>query len=218
MRAPENSLESFQAAIDAGADAIELDVGEGLVITHSKRERPRHPISLDDALALVAVHDISVLVDLKCPRVERDVADAVRRHDLLDRAFVSSTSAAWLRRVGAAEPRLLRSISYPNDRYRVSRFAWPASVGDACSAAGRALMPFRVPLLLRAAGAGALTLHHRVISGPVVAAARARDARVVAWTVNDPAGVVRLARLGVDGIVTDDPEMALSALATLDSR
>ncbi|HEY3921528.1 MAG TPA: glycerophosphodiester phosphodiesterase [Gaiellaceae bacterium] len=217
VRAPENTFESFEAAIDLGADAIELDVVAGLVIAHSKRERPARPLALDDALQLVRARGVSVLIDLKCAHVERDVAEAVRRHGLLDQAFVSSTSPWWLRRVAAAEPALLRSISYPNDRYRVSRFAWPAAAGDVAAAAGRALMPARVGLLLRLARAGALTLHHRVISEAVVEAARERDAAVVAWTVNDPAAVVRLGRLGVDGIVTDDPEMALSALATLES-
>jgi glycerophosphoryl diester phosphodiesterase len=38
---------------------------------------------------------------------------------------------------------------------------------------------------------------------------------VLAWTVNDAAEVERLASLGVDGIVSDDPGMALRSLATL---
>jgi glycerophosphoryl diester phosphodiesterase len=35
---------------------------------------------------------------------------------------------------------------------------------------------------------------------------------VLAWTVNDPALVRRLAALGVDAIVTDDPAMAIATL------
>jgi len=41
------------------------------------------------------------------------------------------------------------------------------------------------------------------------------DVPVLGWTANDPASVRRLALLGVDGIVSDDPEMALKTLATL---
>jgi glycerophosphoryl diester phosphodiesterase len=40
---------------------------------------------------------------------------------------------------------------------------------------------------------------------------------VVAWTVNDPDRIAALARLDVDAIVTDDPEGARKALATLDA-
>jgi glycerophosphoryl diester phosphodiesterase len=35
---------------------------------------------------------------------------------------------------------------------------------------------------------------------------------VLAWTANEPEIVRRLARIGVDGIVSDDPEMALATL------
>jgi glycerophosphoryl diester phosphodiesterase len=38
----------------------------------------------------------------------------------------------------------------------------------------------------------------------------------VAWTVNDPGRIAALGRLGVDGIVTDDPGKAREVLATLD--
>jgi len=35
---------------------------------------------------------------------------------------------------------------------------------------------------------------------------------VLAWTANDPDAVTRLTNAGVDGIVSDDPEMALATL------
>ena len=78
-------------------------------------------------------------------------------------------------------------------------------------------MPLRVPLLLAAAGAGVLTLHHALLSPAVVRAARKRGVPVVAWTVNDPDRIAALARLDVAAIVTDDPEGARKALATLNA-
>jgi glycerophosphoryl diester phosphodiesterase len=213
--APENTLESFAAAVAAGADAIELDVGSGLRVAHSDHELPDRPLTLDGALDFVRDSGVAVLIDLKRPGIEGDVAASVRRHGLLERAFVSSTSPAALRRLAAADPALTRSISYPNDRYRVSRIAWPRAVAAGTAAAARRAMPLRVPLLLAAARANALTLHHALLSDAVVRAARARGAAVVAWTVNDPDRIAGLARLGVDGIVTDDPGKAREALATL---
>lgn len=213
--APENTLESFIAAVAAGADAIELDVGRDLVVSHSEHELPENPVALDDALAFVAESGVAVLVDLKHPGVEHDVAEALRRHALLERAFVSSTAPAVLRRLAAADGAVTRSITYPNDRYRISRFAWPRPVTASSAAAARAAMPLRVPLLLAAARAGALTLHHSLVSPAVLRAVRTRGAALVAWTVNDPGRIAALGRLGVDGIVTDDPGKAREALATL---
>ena len=213
--APENTLESFEAAVAAGADAIELDVGEGLMITHSAAELPERPLSLDAAFDFVHGSGAGVLIDLKAPGVEEEVAAAVHRHGLLERSFVSTTSAGALRRLAGFEPALTRSISYPNDRYRVSRFSWPRSVTTGAATAARAAMPARIPLLLQAARATSLTLHHALVSKAAIRAAHTRGAALVAWTVNDPLAVERLARLGVDGIVTDDPGMALDVLATL---
>jgi glycerophosphoryl diester phosphodiesterase len=51
------------------------------------------------------------------------------------------------------------------------------------------------------------------ITAPVVAHAHAKGARIQAWTVNDPAEVRALLDLGVDGIMSDDPDMLASAVA-----
>jgi glycerophosphoryl diester phosphodiesterase len=73
-------------------------------------------------------------------------------------------------------------------------------------------MPLRVPLLLRAADANILSLHHTLCSRAAIAASHRRGAPVLAWTANDPQIVSRLAGLGVDAIVSDDPAMALATL------
>ena len=78
-------------------------------------------------------------------------------------------------------------------------------------------MPARIPLLLSASRANVLALHHAFASDRVVEVVHARGAAIFVWTVNDPAAVERFAALGVDGIVTDDPGMALQTLATLPS-
>jgi glycerophosphoryl diester phosphodiesterase len=43
--------------------------------------------------------------------------------------------------------------------------------------------------------------------------ARSADKRVFVWTVNDPVSMSRMMSLGVDGIITDEPEMARKVLA-----
>ena len=74
-------------------------------------------------------------------------------------------------------------------------------------------MPARVPVLLRWARADVLALHHALVTRAAVGARTPLGAPVLAWTANDPAAVERLAALGVDAIVTDDPGMAVATLA-----
>ncbi|GAA0358486.1 glycerophosphodiester phosphodiesterase [Actinoallomurus spadix] len=69
-------------------------------------------------------------------------------------------------------------------------------------------------LIAAAADAGATMLSpKRVMVVPeLVAAAHARNLRVVPWTVNDPAEMRRLIAFGVDAIVTDYPDRLRTVL------
>jgi glycerophosphoryl diester phosphodiesterase len=174
-------------------------------------------LTLDDALEFVRGREISVLLDVKSPGIEPGIVASVRRHELVARTLVSSTSPRVLRRLATLDGELTRSITYPNDRYRISRFSWPDTITASTAAAARSAMPLRVPLLLAAARARVLTLHHTLLSPAVLRSARTRGATVVAWTVNDPDRIVALARMGVDAVVTDDPGRAREALATLNT-
>jgi glycerophosphoryl diester phosphodiesterase len=215
--APENTLEAIEAAVAAGADLVEFDVAEGLVLHHPGHRRAAAPPSLDDALDLLAARGVGAHVDLKLVGAEAEVAAAVRRHGLEERTVVSSTCARSLRRLSHEAPALTRAISYPADRYGASSVRWPKALVSGSSACLRPLMRLRLPPLLAAAHAGVLSLHHTLVSGQLVASVHARGAAVLAWTANEPHEVARLAELGVDAIVSDDPGMAMEVVATLNT-
>ena len=119
--APENTLEGIAAAVAAGADLVEFDVDEGLVLGHPGHEHPGSPPTLDDALELIAANGVGAHVDLKLVGAEAEIAAAVRRHGLEGRTLVSSTWIRSLRRLAHEAPGLTRAISYPRDRYGASR-------------------------------------------------------------------------------------------------
>jgi glycerophosphoryl diester phosphodiesterase len=50
-------------------------------------------------------------------------------------------------------------------------------------------------------------------SGGFVRRAHEVGKQVFVWTVNDPISMSRMMSLGVDGIITDEPEMARQVLA-----
>jgi glycerophosphoryl diester phosphodiesterase len=153
-----------------------------------------------------------VHLDVKLPGYEADVVAALRRHGLEDRAVVSTAFAVTSRRIARLAPEVPCAIGYPRDRYGVSRIPWPGGLTKAGAAALRLAMPVRVPLLLRVGRANVLSLHHALCSRAAVSTAHRLGAPVLAWTVNDAATVRRLAAIGVDGIVSDDPGMALATL------
>ena len=213
--APENTLASFEAAVTAGADFVEFDVGRNLRIGHSEHERPAEESVLGEALALLRDLGAGMHVDLKCLGIEQAVVDEARRCGVENRMVISTTWGRSLRRLASIAPGIPRALGYPRDRLGASTLTWPRFVTSPAAAAARAAMPARIPLLLSAAQANVLSLHGAFASERVVKGIHARGAAILVWTVNDPAAVERFTALGVDGIVTDDPGMALQTLATL---
>jgi glycerophosphoryl diester phosphodiesterase len=204
--APENSLAAIEAAAACGVDAVELDVLEGLVVAHGPEVPAGAPL-LDAALELVAALGLAVQVDVKVRGLETGVVEALRRHALLERSFVSSFSLPILVAFAAVEPLLPRAFTYPEDRLGLTGSRVLGSVTRPALAALRALLPRRLPRWLRAAGARAATLNWAVVTPEVIEVCHHRGVAVYAWTVNEPARAITLVESGIDGIISDDPRI-----------
>ncbi|MGE4243989.1 glycerophosphodiester phosphodiesterase [Ramlibacter sp.] len=64
-----------------------------------------------------------------------------------------------------------------------------------------------VPKMIKAAGGHTWSCFWRDLSAEKVKEAQALGLQVLAWTVNDPAGMRQMMDWGVDGIVTDRPDL-----------
>lgn len=217
--APENTLQSFEAALRCGVDAIELDVldrGTGpLVLGHSLAELGPAPPTLDQALDFLAGYDVAVHVDLKLTTRLDEVATALGRHGLSDRTVLSSFHLPSLRDVATHGSALPLGFTYPEDRYGVSRRpALRPAIRLGTLALRRAIVT-RIPAMIARAGASALMLQHAVVSAQAVERAHAAGAAVWAWTVDDPGELARLDAAGVDAVISNDPRI-FETLATLD--
>jgi glycerophosphoryl diester phosphodiesterase len=220
--APENTLQSLRVAVEHGVDLVEFDVldrADGtLVLAHSERERlgAAEVTTLEEALRFFAAEatGTGLHVDLKARGHEEALVDALRRHGLVERSFVSSFDAASLCELATREPGLRRGFTYPWDRHGLSTRRTMAPLVVASLLALRRVLPRRIAKLLRRAEASVAVLHWAVVSRAVVESCHACDAPVLAWTVNDPKLVSRLEGLGVDGVVTDDPHVFGDRLAS----
>ena len=209
--APENTLESLRAAVEHGVDAVEFDVLEDrrgrLVLAHSPLELPDDTATLDDALGYLAGAGVGAHVDLKQRGLEARIGDALRAHGVLDRSIVSSLDHAALRDLRRHEPRVRVGLSYPEDRFGISRHRAAGPFVALGLASLRRTLPRLIGRWLDRAGASAAVLHFALVSPAVVRRCHARGAAVWAWTVNDRDVAARLAALGADAIITDDPRI-----------
>jgi len=226
-RAPENTLAAVRAAIDDGADGVEVDVRatrDGhLVLMHDRRldrttsGRGRLDAwRLGDVRALDAgawfgpafagerVPTLEQLLDLAQPsglEVMLDMKDAQRSHlvagllsgavaerGMRSRVTVLSDSAVWLDELGKVDPGIRRGL-----------LGHPGAVDLATAT--------------RLAETWALHWSVPLFRPGLMAAARARGLRVLAWTVDSPPLLRRMRRIGPDGVITNEPAGARRRLA-----
>ncbi|HUG65589.1 MAG TPA: glycerophosphodiester phosphodiesterase [Gaiellaceae bacterium] len=210
--APENTLTSFRAAVEAGVDLIEFDVIGGsdgaLLVAHSLAEMQAETPTLEDVLQFFVEEApaVGVHVDLKRFGRERDVVDLLRRLGLVERSFVSSVYVRTARRFAALDgprtgitiPRAVLGISDDGRGAHVARFGLGAL---------RVAAPYLVRPLLAVTRASVVVMHHSIVTQSSVRAAHARGAAVVTWTVDDPDELARVDQAGVDAVVTNDPRI-----------
>jgi glycerophosphoryl diester phosphodiesterase len=232
--APGNTLESFAAAVDAGVDAIELDVlrpradfddsgdwrhaaagpanaGGPLLIAHDWGDaRRRDAITLASALEAFTQPPLDRVrfdLDLKVAGREDEVVAAISERGLGERAMVSTMEVASLVYLRDTAPDLDRGWTLPKVSRDWSRSPWLRPVFVAGSASLRTRLPAIVRKRAPELGVWAVWIYHPLITRRLVDAAHDVGVRVVAWTVDEVERIVRLETLGVDGICTNDPRL-----------
>jgi glycerophosphoryl diester phosphodiesterase len=238
--APENTLESFRAAVEAGVDLVELDVlamrDGALVVAHSHdlhevshgahggslrgwtfarlRESCPEVPRFEEALGFFAGEPggVGIHVDLKVRGKEPEIVAALRRFGLVDRAFVTSFDPRSTRRLASLEAGLRVGITVPRSVLGITDDGRAAPIARAGLALLRRAMPLAAAHTVSLARASALVLHHSVVGPEVVDRAHARGVPVVTWTIDDPRELARVDAAGVDAVVTNDPAIFASTL------
>jgi glycerophosphoryl diester phosphodiesterase len=240
--APENTLEAFRTAVEAGAGGLELDVhltrdGHVVVIHDDTLDRTTDGtgavagMTLDELRALDAGHNFSPDGGLTRPYRGQDLmvptlAEAVREFpgvvvniDMKGGFPGIEAAVLGVLREEGAEGRALVVSSL----HRVVRRFRKISERRISTGASRfetgvfyVLSRLRLERLVRPAyDALQVPLQYRgiaLVTRRFVEAAHARGVRVDAWTINEAREMRRLLDLGVDVIMTDRPAILADVL------
>jgi glycerophosphoryl diester phosphodiesterase len=225
--APENTLPAFELAARQGADMIELDVQRSadgvLVVFHDDtterwdgRARLASACTLAELLALdIGGAKIATLaetcafarersmrmnVELKGAGFGAEVARMLRAERVEDLVLISSFEEAALAEFAAASPSVPRAYLMGTETYnpvvRV-REGWPLRALRRTGSV--AWHPsYELPMLTRS-----------------IPRVRRAGFQVNVWTVDDVQWMRKLVDLGVDGIITDTPDVLRSMLERL---
>jgi glycerophosphoryl diester phosphodiesterase len=219
----ENTMESFEAAVALGYRYLETDThatSDGVLVAfhddhldrltdragaiadlpwdevRTARVRGRQGIPLLEDV-LTAWPDVCVNIDPKHDAAVGPLIELIRRTGSVDRVCVGAFSDARLSRVRAALGDRVCTSMGPRQVRRLLAAARGVPAGRFSAAC------VQVPVRF-----GPVTL----VTRRFVAAAHRRDLQVHVWTINDAVEMHRLFDLGVDGIMTDRPEMLKAVL------
>jgi glycerophosphoryl diester phosphodiesterase len=218
-------MAAFELALEEGADGVELDVRldrSGRVVVAHDRDLSRvtggahrgliHELSpeelarieltgrervpaLADVLAWARAHDARVNVELKGDVPDlRSLASAVVK---LVRDLDAPPHRIWF---SSFHPWLVRTVSRSLPNHAT---CWLIHQGQRA---------FRDGNLFRVLGAVGVHPERALVTPERIATWRRRAALIHTWTVNDPAEAERLAQLGVDGVISDNPGRLLAVL------
>jgi len=222
--APQNTLAAFCKAMELGADGVELDVhlsGDGVPVVmhdptvdettdgagriadktlaelkeldaggkfspHFAGERIPTLEQVFDALQGRLLVNVEIKdVSLSGVGLEAPVVEVVRRFGMEKKVLFSSFNPLTLRRLRPLAPDIPAGLLYSRNLAIYLRRAW--------------LAPF-TPHQARHP-------HSALADERLVRWCRAHQLCVNVWTVNEPAEMKRLIALGVDGIITDVPDV-----------
>jgi glycerophosphoryl diester phosphodiesterase len=218
---PGNTLESFDAALAAGVDMVEFDViadaSGRLVLAHDLEAAGRETaLTLEEGLAHFcqdAWAEVELNVDMKMAGYERRVVGALRAHGLARRAIISTMEEESLAVVRLAGPEIRLGWSVPKIRRnplnrRLTRL--PALL---LARYARRALPGRATSAMRDGRIDALMCHWALVSRRLVEAIDEAGGELYVWTVDDPQRIAELERLGVTGIISNDPRLFRAAAA-----
>ena len=240
---PSNTLIAFENAVALGVDVLEMDVhstNDGvLVLIHDdtvdrttdgtgrvndfalaelqqldageywtaddgattpyRGQGVRIP-TLDEVLTAFPQMKFNIEIKQIEPSIASSLCEALRAHDLTDRALIASFHPTAMNEFRAACPEVATSMV--EDEIRPFFILNTIFLGALYNPPGAA---FQVPEY-----SGSL----HVLTPRFVRGAHGNNVAVHPWTIDDPTDMARFLAMGVDGIITDRPDLMLELLRT----
>jgi len=197
---------------------IEFDVlpqhpdGSGeLLLAHDYDDAAaRTPHTLDEGLAHftdAAYDGIELDVDLKLAGYEERVVAALERHGLAERVLVSTMEDSSLALLRERHPQIALGWSVPRLRRDPLRNPVMALPALAVLQYVRHALPGVAANRIRRGEIEALMAHWRLVTPRLAGAIRRAGGDLYVWTVDDARRIAELERIGVSGVISNDPRL-----------
>lgn len=235
-RAPQNTIPAFKESLEIGVDGFETDVhltsdgvpvichnytidetstGVGEIASMKLESLRRYDFgvkfnesfqgttlpTLEEFLNLCESADIEIMnIELKTPlngdiSIVKKTIDAVKAHGLFDKLLISSFSPELLVECKKVDPKCKTGYLYsPNQKIAIKN------------------MIFKYVEFAKEIGVDYLHPHYSMVTKHYVKKLHENGIGINVWTVNAPETAIKLIKYGVDGIITDVPDMVNALL------
>lgn len=196
---PENSIAAFDHALADGCDGFEFDVQrtadgqavichdariKGIEIAKARAEKLKGLVGLRNVLS--RYHDRAFLdIELKVAGLEKMTADLLREFPPRRGFVVSSFQPSVLDTLRGADPSV--------------------RLGLICEKKSQMKLWTEIPV-------DYVIAHAALLNAAVIDQLNSAGKKVLVWTVNSPTRMKRFAELGVDGIISDKPDLLCRTL------
>nr|MDO8081350.1 glycerophosphodiester phosphodiesterase family protein [Candidatus Freyarchaeota archaeon] len=208
---PENTLRAVKRALDFGVDGVEIDVrssieGNIVVIHDDTVDRTTNGTGKVRDMSLVELRSLDagegekiplleevlelvkdkalLVIELKINGIEERVLKIVEEYGALNNVLLTSFIHRSVKRVKELDPRVRTGVIFREAPINPSRLALDADAENLCA-------------------------FHKYITWEMVQNAHDHDLKIYAWTVDEPSTIENLIMLGVDGIVTNKPDIKI---------
>ncbi|MDO5114418.1 MAG: glycerophosphodiester phosphodiesterase family protein [Planctomycetia bacterium] len=221
---PENTLSAVRGAIEAKANGCEMDVyrsKDGVVFLNHDGNLKRYcgvdrkvteltweelrkyevgsfknarfagekMPSLEEALLVLKESDCTPVIEIKQEGLEEDILALLKKHEMVDRSVIIAFSQKVCRRMRELDADIF--------------IAWLCSQGKEESEDAYIK---RIEKTLKECGLTAVDLHYNGVTSKLVETLKKQGMTIMCWTINDPATMEKVWKMGVDSITTDFPD------------
>ncbi len=206
---PENTIRAIRKSIELGAEMAEVDVhstrdghlvvihdtdvdrttnGKGTVKLMSLQEIRKldagkgEKIPTLEEVLRVAKNVIGVMIEVKAVGIEKPVAELVQREQVIGQVVVTSFMSDAIKKIKTLDSRI------PTGQI----FSWkiPNAAGRAVELKANVMVP-----------------EYRLVTKNMIEDLHKISVPVFTWTVDDRSVAEKLIRIGVDGIITNKPDL-----------
>lgn len=204
---PDNSVENIRAAVQSGADVLEVDIRKGkgeLLLTHNEPENPADCVKLAECFRLVTElsDTIRMNCDLKHEGLEKEVLEMAKAFGMAGRIILT----------GTVDPEILRELpEWAMVSMNVENLLPELYEKRSSGRFHNEMTEDEENQLLKKAkqyGISSLNMHYALFSGELCRKMADAGIQFSLWTANDEETIRRLLAYDLENITTRLPVLA----------